>query len=369
MNNLGRGFLWVLVALFGLAGTPALAQGPPPPPPTNANEGPAFLVISLDGDFAPESLAGPAARTMVVPLGIFAGAVSLDDTTFTPADAVFVPVAFLPDDVSFADLNGNATTIIGAFQEDNEGGAFHLINAAEDAVIEEVAEAIYNATRNEGFSSLFWDSELEEPLFPTTTDIAEFIAGFPPLFGEEQEDVDQEDVDAVHDAIFGTDDTLTVPDPGSPTVECEGELFPHTEESGPIFDFAFVVNDQGAFDLALCEEIMEVEIDIKPGSNPNSINLKKKGVIAVAVFSTGTFDALDIDPDTVELGGVPPVKDSVEDVDGDGLDDLVVHFDVPELKAGGFLNMDTVRLTLVGEKSDGVCVRGSDSVSITPNNK
>ena len=37
--------------------------------------------------------------------------------------------------------------------------------------------------------------------------------------------------------------------------------------------------------------IMTVAIDIKPGSFPNSINIKSKGVIPVAVLSTTDFDA------------------------------------------------------------------------------
>ena len=39
-------------------------------------------------------------------------------------------------------------------------------------------------------------------------------------------------------------------------------------------------------------KVRTVGIDIKPGSFPNSINLKGKGVIPVAILSTTTFDVL-----------------------------------------------------------------------------
>jgi len=45
--------------------------------------------------------------------------------------------------------------------------------------------------------------------------------------------------------------------------------------------------------------VIEVDIDIKPGSDPNSINLKSKGVVPVAVLTTDGFDASTVDPETV----------------------------------------------------------------------
>ncbi|MBN2396462.1 MAG: hypothetical protein JXC36_08400, partial [Candidatus Atribacteria bacterium] len=68
---------------------------------------------------------------------------------------------------------------------------------------------------------------------------------------------------------------------------------------------------------------IDVSIDIKPGSYPNSINLKSKGVVPVAVLTTETFDSSTIDPTTVEFAGAAPVKWHLEDIDKDGDIDML----------------------------------------------
>jgi len=51
-----------------------------------------------------------------------------------------------------------------------------------------------------------------------------------------------------------------------------------------------------------------VYIDIKPGNDTNSINLKSKAVLPVAVLTTDDFDVSDIDPDTCLFAGAEPEK-------------------------------------------------------------
>ena len=87
----------------------------------------------------------------------------------------------------------------------------------------------------------------------------------------------------------------------------------------------------------------EVVCDIKPGSDPNSINIKNNGTIPVAILTTSTaagdavdFDATLVDPSTVVFGpGGTSTAHNVannlalhqQDVDGDSDTDLVLHFD------------------------------------------
>jgi len=119
------------------------------------------------------------------------------------------------------------------------------------------------------------------------------------------------------------------------------------------------------------ERLREWPIDIKPGSDPNSINLKSKGVVPVAFLGSAIFDVTDVDVETLEFGpaGATPVHDltdaivyadHLQDVNLDGFMDLVCHFKTQEL---GLVKGDT-DATLTGETNDGVIVYGTDSVNI-----
>jgi len=82
-------------------------------------------------------------------------------------------------------------------------------------------------------------------------------------------------------------------------------------------------------EIACNYSLWNVGIDIKPGSDPNSINLGSHGVVPVAILGSAVFDAITIDPLTVTLSGAG-VKTkgnsgSLEYVNGDGYLDLVVH--------------------------------------------
>jgi len=108
------------------------------------------------------------------------------------------------------------------------------------------------------------------------------------------------------------------------------------------------------------ERLTEWPIDIKPGSDPNSINLKSKGVVPVAVLTTDLFDAATVDPDTVSFAGALPVRWTMEDVDGDGDMDLLFHFKTQELGLVG----GSTDATLTGATYDGEVFSGTDFVKI-----
>jgi len=113
----------------------------------------------------------------------------------------------------------------------------------------------------------------------------------------------------------------------------------------------------------------QVGIDIKPGEYPNSINLGSNGVVAVAILSSPSFDATQVDPLTVTLAGAsvalrgrgtPMV--SQKDVNDDGLLDLVVHVETEALE----LSEEDTQATLLGQTYGGLHIIGTDSVRIVP---
>ena len=106
----------------------------------------------------------------------------------------------------------------------------------------------------------------------------------------------------------------------------------------------------------------EVVIDIKPGGNPNSINLKSQGVVPVAVLTTADFDAATVDPATVEFAGAAPVRWVLEDVDDDGDVDMLFHFKTQELD----LTQNSTEATLTGQTVDEIPIHGTDEVRIVP---
>jgi len=109
----------------------------------------------------------------------------------------------------------------------------------------------------------------------------------------------------------------------------------------------------------------EAIIDIKPGSDPNSINLGSKGVVPVAVLTTDEYDATLIDPDTVRFADAAPVRWTQEDVDGDGDIDMLFHFKTQELN----LDENSTKATLTGNNTDGGAFWGTDTVKIVTKGK
>lgn len=108
-----------------------------------------------------------------------------------------------------------------------------------------------------------------------------------------------------------------------------------------------------------------VDIDIKPGSDPNSINLKSKGVVPVAVLTTADFDAANVDATTVVFAGAEPDKWQMCDVDGDGDIDMLFHFKTQEL----VLDADSTEATLTGETLGDNPIVGTDNVNMVPKPK
>jgi hypothetical protein len=121
--------------------------------------------------------------------------------------------------------------------------------------------------------------------------------------------------------------------------------------------------DIGAYEKQVSSTVAVI-IDIKPGSEENSINSRSNGVFPVAIITTDEFDALQVDPGTVLFGNSQTAKAHsqahVEDVDHDGDMDLLFHFGT---KDAGFQCGDT-EATLTGETWEGTLVSGTDSVNL-----
>jgi len=109
-----------------------------------------------------------------------------------------------------------------------------------------------------------------------------------------------------------------------------------------------------------------VMIDVKPGSDPGSINPGSKGKTPVAILTTDTFDAIQVDPLSVQFGPQGAVESHgrahVEDIDDDGDIDLVLHFTSQDTG----VQCGDSEITLTGETFDGQLISGSDAISTVP---
>jgi hypothetical protein len=131
------------------------------------------------------------------------------------------------------------------------------------------------------------------------------------------------------------------------------------------------------------QEATTVSVDVKPGSCPNSLNPKSRGVLPVAILGSEDFDVTRIRGRSIRLEGVAPIRSSVEDVGtpsensrdvcrcsdhdhGDGYPDLSLKFDTQKVvKAlGDLVKGETRVLRLTGKLSDETWIQGMDCVVI-----
>ena len=102
-------------------------------------------------------------------------------------------------------------------------------------------------------------------------------------------------------------------------------------------------------------------------------------MIEVAIFTTDEFDASTVDSSTVQFSGASATSLTLEDIDGDGDQDLLLSFRVRDtnlLEAHETLiladlddgqldsNKHTYEAVLSGETTDGVSIKGSDLLDL-----
>jgi hypothetical protein len=136
-------------------------------------------------------------------------------------------------------------------------------------------------------------------------------------------------------------------------------------------------NKDGLSDLAIASQsfkstsilsnnlFLKVNIDIKPEGFPNCINLRSKGLTGVAILGNADFSVEDVDPSSVKFAETPvtikkngKLNFALEDVNQDGVVDIMLHFATNDL----LLNGDEEFTTLTGNLFGGKTIRGVDSI-------
>jgi len=118
---------------------------------------------------------------------------------------------------------------------------------------------------------------------------------------------------------------------------------------------------------------IQVAIDIKPDDYPNVINLASKGKLPVAIYGSEEFDCSQIDLASVLLEGMPvsfnekngKYQAHLSDINADGMDDLLVQFEI----SGNELSATSDIATISGTLSDGSFFEGSDDILVINNKK
>lgn len=138
---------------------------------------------------------------------------------------------------------------------------------------------------------------------------------------------------------------------------------------------------------------IDVPVDIKPQSCPNPLNVNSGGVLPAAILGTVNLDVATIDPASIRLQGVAPVRSAFEDVatplvpfvgkesafdctatGPDGLMDLTLKFDHQAVMAalGAVTDGEVLVLKLTGnllQEFGGIPIEGEDVVSILKKRK
>jgi hypothetical protein len=125
----------------------------------------------------------------------------------------------------------------------------------------------------------------------------------------------------------------------------------------------------GTIGVYRADPVIRVGIEIKPGSSRSPINPKSRGKIPVAILSTADFNApLRVNVSSVTFGhtGDEPslafCNSTSQDVNGDGLPDLLCHFNTERTD---FRSGDTEGI-LKGKTTEGTPIIARDTVRIVP---
>jgi hypothetical protein len=175
---------------------------------------------------------------------------------------------------------------------------------------------------------------------------------------------------SINDVPFDPDLGAPVGNPGPPPSFFIGE-YNGVAVDDRVARMSWTANNTGRaqqilFDrAAICDGL--AFIDIKPDSDPNSINPSLEGDLPVALLGWDGFDVNEVDVTTLAFGpGGAPFDHSrgphFEDLNGDGFTDLMAHYRIEE--AG--IAFGDMEACLRGERLDGSPFGGCDSVRTVP---
>jgi hypothetical protein len=106
-----------------------------------------------------------------------------------------------------------------------------------------------------------------------------------------------------------------------------------------------------------------VSVDVRPRSDANKINPNSTKNINVAIISANGFDATTVEPNTVRFGATgaeaAPVQIAIRDVDGDGDQDMVLRFQIPDTG----ITCGDISAVLTAQTSNGLSIIGSSPIN------
>ncbi len=155
---------------------------------------------------------------------------------------------------------------------------------------------------------------------------------------------------------------------------------------GQIVGIGIINGDYHSFLLTPVSPVLEVAVDIKPGSCPNPVNVKSSGLLPIAILGSEDVNVIDIDPTSIRLTGVEPLRSGYEDVAGpvsdsndcncitngpDGFLDIILKFKTQRIvEAVGDVNDgDVLELSLTGILYDETPIEGADCILIRGRHK
>jgi hypothetical protein len=129
-----------------------------------------------------------------------------------------------------------------------------------------------------------------------------------------------------------------------------------------------------AMEWTLVTPPVPLNIDVKPGGEPNCFNINGNGIVPVAILGSADLDVTDIDTRSdaarplsfngleVRVRGNRGPLCMFEYVNADTYQDLVCHFedDVSQWQIGSDAG------TLTGQLLDGTPIQGTDTICVVP---